>query len=122
MWDRRMIGVPNSPGKATVSMELPAAWPVNAVAHRREAAVGGNCLTYVTVLSALEAAQINEIYKRMAADDLRRNAAAHGEDHVTRHLDEIAVEAGAHVDRLLEAIKQEGYFSSWVVIEECTID
>jgi hypothetical protein len=26
------------------------------------------------------------------------------------------------IDALLEAITQEGYFSSWVIVEECTID
>jgi hypothetical protein len=26
------------------------------------------------------------------------------------------------VDEMLQAIKEEGYFSSWILIEECTID
>ena len=117
MWDRRMIGVPNSPGKKTIYIGLPEWWPAgwtaDTVAPSRVAEVGGNCLTYVTVLSAFEAAQINESFKR---------GAEKGAGYSTHHTDKIAMRGGAEVDKLLEAIKQEGYFSSWVVIEECTID
>ena len=48
--------------------------------------------------------------------------AEEGEGYIGQNIDEIAVQAAAQVDELLEAIKQEGYFSSWVIIEECTID
>ncbi len=48
--------------------------------------------------------------------------AEEGEDYIGQNIDEIAVEGAAEVDELLEAIKQEGYFCSWVIIEECTID
>ena len=124
MWERRMIGVPNSPGKKTIEIDLTGAqgWPAAPVAHRRQADVGYPCLTYVTVLSAVEAAQINAGFKRQAQETLRANLAEEGEDYIGQNIDENAVRAAAQVDALLEAIKQEGYFSSWVIIEECTID
>jgi hypothetical protein len=74
------------------------------------------------VISAVEAAQINADFKRQAEETLRATLAEEGEGYIGQNIDEIAVETGAKVDELLEAIKQEGYFSSWVIIEECTID
>ena len=124
MWDRRMIGVPNRPGKRTIEINLPEAegWSAASVAPRRKADVGHPALTYVTVISAVEAVQINVGFKRQAEETLRANLAAEGEGYNFQNIDEIAVQAAAEVDELLEAIKQEGYFSSWVIIEECTID
>jgi hypothetical protein len=124
MWDRRMIGVPNRPGKKTIEIDLPEGevWTASSIAPRRQADVGHPALTYVTVISAVEAAQINVGFKRQAEETLRANLAEEGEGYIGQNIDEIAVETGAKVDELLEAIKQEGYFSSWVIIEECTID
>ena len=124
MWDRRMIGVPNRPGKKTIEIDLPEgeAWTASSVAPRRQADVGHPALTYVTVISAVEAAQINVDIKRRAQERLRANLAEMGEEYIGQNIDEGNVQAAAKVDELLEAIKQEGYFSSWVIIEECTID
>ena len=125
MWDRRMIGVPNRPGKKTIEIDLPEggeSWTAASVAPRRQADVGHPVLTYVTVISAVEAAQINADFKRQAEETLRANLAEEGEDYIGQNIDEIAVQGGAEVDELLEAIKQEGYFSSWVIIEECNPD
>ena len=122
MWDRRMIGVPNGPGKRTIEINLPEGWTAASVAPRRQADVGYPALIYVTVISAVEAAQINVGFKRQAQQTLRANLAEEGEGYIGQNIDEIAVQAAAQVDELLEAIKQEGYFSSWVIIEECTID
>jgi len=125
MWDRRMIGVPNRPGKKTIVIDMPEwgeSWPTASVAPRRWADIGYPALTYVTVYSAVEAAQINVGFKRRAEETLRTNLAEMGEGHILQHIDEDNVEFAARVDELLEAIKQEGYFSSWVIIEECTID
>ncbi len=122
MWDRRMIGVPNGPGKRTIEINLPEGWTAASVAPRRQADVGYPALIYVTVISAVEAAQINVGFKRQAQETLRANLAEEGEGYIGQNIDEIAVQAAAQVDELLEAIKQEGYFSSWVIIEECTID
>ena len=104
MWDRRMIGVPNRPEKKSIEIDLPENWTAASVAPRRQADVGAPALTYVTVISAVEAAKINAGLKSRARGPLLSNSAA------------------ARVDELLEAIRQEGYFSSWVIIEECTID
>ena len=122
MWDRRMIGVPNGPGKRTIEINLPEGWTAASVAPRRQADVGYPALIYVTVISAVEAAQINVGFKRQAQETLRANLAEEGDGYIGQNIDEIAVQAAAEVDELLEAIKQEGYFSSWVIIEECTID
>lgn len=74
------------------------------------------------MLSAAEAAEINSRFKRQAEETLRANLAEKGVGYCSQNIDEIAVQGGAKVDELLQAIKQEGYFSGWVVIEECTID
>ncbi len=122
MWDRRMIGVPNQPGKKTIDINLPMGWTAASIAPRRQADVGHPALTYVTVISAVEAAQINVGFKRQAQERLRAKMAEKGEGYSGQHIDKIAVQGAAEVDALLEAIKQEGYFSSWVIIEACTID
>ena len=123
VWDRRMIGVPNRPEKKTIEIDLPLGWSADSVAARRQADVGyPPALTYVTVLSAVEAAQINADFKRQAEETLRVRLAEQGQDYIGQILDETAVLGAAEVDKLLEAIRQEGYFSSWVIIEECSID
>jgi hypothetical protein len=125
MWDRRMIGVPNRAGKKTIEVDIPEwgeSWPAASVAPRRQADIGYPALTYVTVISAVEAAQINVDFKRRAEETLRANLTEEGEGHILQHIDEDNGQFAARVDELLEAIKQEGYFSSWVIIEECTID
>jgi hypothetical protein len=123
MWDRRMIGVPNRSEKKNIEIDLPLGWSAEALAPRRQADVGyPPALTYVTVLSAVEAAQINADFKKRAKEKLRARLAQKGEDYLGRHIDENAVQGAAEVDALLEAIRQEGYFSSWVIIEECSID
>ena len=124
MMDRRIIGVPNRAGKKTIEIDLPEgeAWTASSVAPRRQADVGHPALTYVTVISAVEAAQINVDFKRRAEETLRANLAEEGEGYIWQNIDVHDVQIGAEVDELLEAIKQEGYFSSWVIIEECTID
>ena len=123
MWDRRMIGVPKRPEKNPIEIDLPLGWSAESVAPRRRADVGcPSALTYVTVISAVEAAQINADFTRQAEETLRARLAEEGEDYIGHHIDENAVLGGAEVDALLEAINQDGYFSSWVIIEECSID
>jgi len=122
-WDRRMLGVPNQPGKPVIEVnDLPLPWLNESIAPRRQADVGHPAFTYVTILSAVEAKRMNEAFKKRAAEELRANLAAGGEDSIGRNIDENAVQAGERIDALLEAIRQDGYFSSWVIIEECTID
>lgn len=123
MWDRRMIGVPNRPEKKIIEIDLPLGWSAEALAPRRQADVGyPPALTYVAVISAVEAAQINADFKKQAEETLRARLAQKGEGYIGQNIDKNAVQGAAEVDALLEAIKQEGYFSSWVIIEECSID
>ena len=53
MWDRRMIGVPNGPGKRTIEINLPEGWTAASVAPRRQADVGYPALIYVAGKSAI---------------------------------------------------------------------
>ena len=122
MWDRRMIGVPNRAGMETIEIDLPEGWTASSIASRRQVDVGYPALTYVTVVSAVEAAHINAGFKRQAEEALRANQSEHKENYIGQNMDEIAVKGAAEVDALLEAIQQEGYFSSWVIVEECTVD
>ena len=81
-----------------------------------------NSVIIITVISAVEASQINIGFKRQSPETHHTNLTEMGEGYIGQNIDEIAVQGSAQVDALLEAIKQEGYFSSWVIIEECTID
>ncbi len=121
-FDKRMIGIPNRSEKAMIEIDLPPGWITLDHPAFRVADVGEPVLTYVAVLSAFEAAAINAQYNRQAQDELGTNLTAQGSDYVGQNIDEMAVEGAAQVKKLLEAIKQEGYFSSWVLIEACTID
>jgi hypothetical protein len=115
--------VPNQPGKPVIEVnDVPLPWLAESIAPRRQADVGHPALTYVTILSAVEARRMNEVFKKRAAEELRANLAAEGEDSIGQNIDENAAQAGERIDALLEAITQEGYFSSWVIVEECTID
>ena len=134
MWDRRMLGVPNCAGKKTIEVNLdPTGWPAAPLAHRRLVDVGYPCATRVTVLSAVEAAKINVGFRKQAEENLRANLreaqetgrdtwAEDGKGYIGQNIDEGVVQIAVQVDELLEAIKQEGYFSSWVIIEECNPD
>ena len=122
MLDSRMVGIPNSPDRPVVQIRLPLGWGRDSEISARVADVGAPVLTHVTVYSAAEAAEVNARYRQQAEETLRTNVAAKGPDYLARHLDELAVQGAAEVDRLLDAIRQDGYFSSWVLVESCTID
>lgn len=122
MLDSRMLGIPNHPDRPVVEIPLPPGWGKDSEIPSRMADAGAPVLTYVIVYSAAEAAEVNARYRRQAEETLRSNVAAKGPDYLGRHLDELAVQGAAEVDRLLDAIRQDGYFSSWVLVESCTID
>lgn len=122
MLDSRMLGLPSNPDRPLVQIQLPLGWGRDSQIPSRVADVGAPVLTYVTVYSAAEAAQVNARYRQQAEQTLRARLAADGPDYLARHLDELAVQGAAEVDRLLDAIRQQGYFSSWVLVESCTID
>jgi len=117
-----MIGVPNKAGEKTIEVELPGDWSAGPIAQYRTADVGVPVLTEVAVLSAHEAASINATYKLKAEETLRSNLEAKGRGYLCQHLDEVAVHQAAEIEKLLAAIKQDGFGSSWVVIEEYTYD
>jgi hypothetical protein len=122
MLDHRMLGIPNQPDRPVVEIPLPPGWGRDLEISPRVADVGAPVLTYVTVYSAVEAAAVNARYRQHAEQALQANLAAKGPEYLARHLDELAVQGAAQVDRLLDAIRQQGYFSSWVLVESCTID
>ena len=118
MLDHRMLGIPSRAGKPLVEIRLPLGWGRDSGVPARVADVGAPVLTYVSVYSAVEAAEINARYREQAERALREK----GPDYPARYLDEIAVQVAAQVDRLLEAIREDGYFSSWVLVESATMD
>jgi hypothetical protein len=122
MLDSRMLGIPSHPDRRMVEIPLPPGWGRESEIPARVADVGAPVLTYVAVYSAAEAAEVNARYCAQAEQTLRENLTAKGPDYPARHLDELAVQGAAQVDRLLDAIRHEGYFSSWVLVESCTID
>jgi hypothetical protein len=122
MYDERMLGIPNRPEKGVIKIDLPMGWINHDHPAFRVADVGAPCLTFVAALSLFEAATINREYLRRAEDELRKHLAEEGDDYIGQNLDENAVSGAKRVEQLLEAIKEEGYFSSWVLIESCTID
>ncbi|HEX2077003.1 MAG TPA: hypothetical protein VHG08_04815 [Longimicrobium sp.] len=122
MFDHRMLGIPSRAGKPLVELRLPLGWGRDSGVPSRVADVGAPVLTHVTVYSAAEAAAINARYREQAERTLREKIAAQGPDYPTRHLEELALQTAAQVDHLLEAIRADGYFSSWVLVESATID
>ena len=118
MLDHRMLGIPSRAGQPLVELRLPLGWGRDSGVPSRVADVGAPVLTHVAVYSAAEAAAINERYREQAARALRER----GPDYPARYLDEIALRTADQVDQLLEAIRAEGYFSSWVLVESATMD
>jgi hypothetical protein len=117
-----MLGIPNRPEKGVIEIDLPLGWRAEGIASRRAVDVGHPVMVYVTILSAVEAAQINARYKKQAEETLRARLAEQGPGYIGSNIDANAVHGAIQVEKMLEAIEQEGYFSSWVIIEECTID
>jgi hypothetical protein len=117
-----MIGIPSEPENGTVEIELPLTWGSEGQPAYRVAEVGAPVLTYVAVLSAAEAAAINDEYKKSAAEELQRKLQERGPGYTCQHLDEARVRGAKEVEQLLAKINQRGYFSSWVLIESCTYD
>ncbi len=66
VFDKRMVGIPNRPEKGMIEIELPLGWIGHGHSAFRVADVGEPCLTYVAILSATEAAAINEQYEKRA--------------------------------------------------------
>src|SRR5688572_25274689 len=106
MLDHRMLGIPNHPDRPLVAISLPPGWGRDSEIPSRVADVGKPVLTYVTVYSAAEAAEVNARYRERVEQTMHANVAANGPDYIARHLDELAVQGAAEVERLLDAIRQ----------------
>ncbi len=116
--DARMIGV-NQHGNSAESMDLDLGW-VRVMEEQgfeaRVADVGGPLLSTVTVLSYVEAARINRVFKDRAIAQLRRSS------DIDRHIDCIQIQCAERVEELLERIGRTQYFSAWIIVETANID
>ncbi len=116
--DARMIGV-NQPGNSAEEMCLDLGW-VGAMKDQgfeaRVADIGGPLLSTVTVLSVVEAARINRVFKGRATGELPRSR-----DSV-QHIDRIQIQCAERVEELLERIGSTHYFSAWIIVETANID
>ena len=110
MWDTRMIGIPNKPEKAMVEVGFPDDWINWREPPFRQVEVGYPILIYSAIFEAKE-------IKRMNTDYLR-----HKEESASRIWPQGWRDQVKAIDEMLIAIKQEGYFCSWVIIEACTPD
>ncbi|MEE8325942.1 MAG: hypothetical protein V3R58_02785 [candidate division NC10 bacterium] len=70
----------------------------------------------VTVLSVVEAARINRVFKDQATEDLQRS------DDLDRHICLAEIQCSERVEELLEKIGRVEYFSPWVIVETANID
>jgi hypothetical protein len=120
----RMIGTTGS--SATEIVNLEPRWISSMVEmgfERRMADVGQHCLTYVGVLSFVEAKQVNESYRRYI--EAKRKAPESDIQEIQdirKHWFELGLECATRVDELLAAIGDAGYFSSWIIVETADID
>jgi hypothetical protein len=120
MWSERVIGIPNCTDKSMVPIGLPLGWE-NGLSFR-VADIGLSVLTEVAVLSEHEARTHNQRYRAEAKESKRKRIAKDGPDAYLLHLDESALSGADQIDNMLDLIKQDGYFASWIIVERCTID
>ncbi len=119
--DARMIGV-NQEGDSAEAMCLDLGW-VGVMKDQgfeaRVADVGGPLLSTVTVLSVVEAARINRVFKGRAAGELPRSLDSGR--HIGVH-DRKQIQCAQRVEELLERIGRTQYFSAWIIVETANID
>ncbi len=119
--DARMIGV-NQEGDSAESMCLDLGW-VRVMEDQgfeaRVADVGGPLLSTVTVLSVVEAARINRVFKGRAAGELPRSH--YSGRHIGVH-DRMQIQCAERVEELLERIGRTQYFSAWIIVETANLD
>lgn len=122
MFDERMIGVPNVTQKPNVEIELPKGWAKFEPLDERQVDVNHPVLVFVATLSEFEARERNNRFRERTQQIMQEEIQENGEDSYTLHLQRSALAGADAVDQLLDQIKQDGYFASWVIIERCTID
>ncbi len=119
--DARMIGV-NQNGNSAEAIDLDLGW-VRVMEDQgfeaRVADVGGPLLGTATVLSVVEAAQINRVFKGRATGELPRSRDSGR--HIGVH-DRMQIQCAERVEELLERIGRTQYFSAWVIVETANID
>ena len=119
--DARMIGV-NQDGDSAESMCLDLGW-VRVMKDQgfeaRVADVGGPLLSTVTVLSVVEAARINRVFKGRATGELPRSHDS-GRQIGVHH--RMQIQCAERVEELLERIGRTQYFSAWIIVETANID
>ncbi len=128
--DARMIGV-SLHGNSAESVDLDIGW-VRVMEDQgfeaRVADVGGPLLSTVTVLSYVEAARINRVFKARATGELARSRDSVGHTNrdeiqeMVEELIEMEVDCAKRVEELLERIGRTQYFSAWVIVETANID
>ncbi len=128
--DARMIGV-SLHGNSAESIDLDIGW-VRDIEDQgfeaRVADVGGPLLSTVTVLSVVEAARINRVFKARATGELARSrdSVRHtSRDEIQEMVEELVemeVDCAKRVEELLERIGSTFYFSAWIIVETANID
>ena len=119
-----MIGTTGS--SATEIINLEPRWISSMVEmgfERRIADVGQHCLTYVGILSFVEAKQVNESYRRhIEAKRKAPESDIQEIQDIRKHSFELGLECAMRVDELLAAIGKVSYFSPWIIVETANID
>ncbi len=119
--DARMIGV-NQEGDSAESMCLDIGWVGDMKDQgfeARVADVGGPLLSTVTVLSVVEAARINRVFKARAAGELPRRHDSGRQIGVHARMQ---IQCAERVEELLERVGRTQYFSAWIIVETANID
>ncbi len=128
--DARMIGV-NQEGDSAESMCLDLGWVGVMKDQGFEACVadvGGPLLSTSTVLSVVEAARINRVFKARATRELARSrdSVRHTNrdeiQEMVEELIEMQIQCADRVEELLERIGRTQYFSAWIIVETANID
>ncbi len=119
--DARMIGI-NQHGNIAESMCLDLGW-VGVMKDQgfeaRVADVGGPLFSTVAVLSVVEVARINRVFKGRAAGELPRSRKSGR--HIGVH-DRMQIQCAERVEELLERIGRTQYFSAWIIVETANMD
>ena len=113
-----MIGVDQG-GGAAESIDLEKGWlrvMEEQGFNERVVDVGGPILSTVAILSAVEAARVNRVFKKRARAGLADST------EIGRHLNFAEVDCARRVDELLARIGEVAYFSPWVIVETANID
>jgi hypothetical protein len=88
----------------------------------RVADVGAPVLSTVTILSVVEAARINRIFRQNASEALQQRQQQQEGNDFGRHLCLGDLRCAEAVDELLGKLGTLSYFSPWIIVETADID